>query len=154
MNTIDATIKSVKSIMNDLRPATLELGLGPAAEWQLKQFERISGIACTLKVNSISPGFGLDEGRTSAIFRILQESLTNVARHAEASKIAITLRQDQFGFSMKVKDNGKGLQPGDRKKFNSFGLMGIKERIDALGGELVITSSPGKGTVLSIFVAT
>jgi PAS domain S-box-containing protein len=152
MDTIDATIKSVKSIMNDLRPATLELGLGPAAEWQLKQFERISGIACTLEVSSLSPGFGLDEGRTAAIFRILQESLTNVARHAQASQIAITLRQDQFGFSMKVKDNGKGLQPGDRKKFNSFGLMGIKERIDALGGELVITSSPGKGTVLSIFV--
>jgi PAS domain S-box-containing protein len=153
MDTVDATIKSVKSIMNALRPATLELGLGPAAEWQLKQFERISGINCTLEMSSLYPGFGLDEGRTSAIFRILQESLTNVARHAEASDIAITLRQDQFGFSMKVKDNGKGLRPDDRRKSNSFGLMGIKERIDALGGELVITSSPGKGTVLSIFVA-
>ena len=153
MDTIDATIKSVKSIMNDLRPATLTLGLGPAAEWQLKQFQRSSGIVCTLETSSINPGFGLDEGRTSAIFRILQESLANVARHAEASRITITLKQDQFGFSMKVKDNGKGLQPGDRRKSNSFGLMGIKERIDALGGELVITSSPGKGTVLSIFVA-
>ncbi len=153
MDIIDDTIKSVKSIMNALRPATLELGLGPAAEWQLKQFERVSGIACTLQMSTLCPGFGLDESRTSAIFRILQESLTNVARHAQASHIAITLRQDQFGFSMKVKDNGKGLQPGDRRKLNSFGLMGIKERIDALGGELVITSSPGKGTVLSIFVA-
>ena len=153
MDTIDATIKSVKSIMNDLRPATLALGLEPAAEWQLKQFERISGIACTLEASFISPDFGLDEGRTSAIFRIFQESLANVARHAQASRITITLKQDQFGFSMKVKDNGKGLQPGDRRKSNSFGLMGIKERIDALGGELVITSSPGKGTLLSIFVA-
>jgi PAS domain S-box-containing protein len=153
MDTIDATIKSVKSIMNDLRPATLTLGLGPAAEWQLKQFARSSGIACTLEASSLDSDFGLDEGRSSAIFRILQESLANVARHAEASRITIALKQDQFGFSMKVKDNGKGLQPGDRRKSNSFGLMGIKERIDALGGELVITSSPGKGTVLSIFVA-
>jgi PAS domain S-box-containing protein len=150
---IDATIKSVKAIMNDLRPATLELGLGPAVEWQLRQFERSSGIACTLAAHGLAPCFGLNESCTAAIFRILQESLTNVARHAKASQIDIILRQDQYGFSMKVKDDGRGLQPGDRKKINSFGLMGIRERIDGLGGELVITSRPGQGTVLSIFIA-
>ncbi len=149
---IDAAIKSVKSIMNDLRPATLELGLGPAVEWQLKQFERNNGIACKLTIIAAEAEFGLDEGRTLAVFRILQESLTNVARHAQATEVDIALGQDEHGFSMTVKDNGKGLQPGDKKKANSFGLMGMKERIEALGGELNVTSSPDNGTALSIFI--
>ena len=149
LGNIDATIRAVKAIMNDLRPATLELGLYPALEWQVMQFQRMSGIACTLGPDS---GFELDEGRTLAVFRILQEALTNVARHAEASRVEIELSQDARGFAMRVQDNGKGLQPGDRKKANSFGLMGIRERIHALGGELTITSSPGQGTLLSIFI--
>ncbi|NMM38353.1 MAG: PAS domain S-box protein [Glaciimonas sp.] len=152
LNNIDATIKSLKSIMNDLRPATLELGLHPAVEWQLKQFERSSGIACKLTTIVPEPEFKLDETMISAVFRILQESLTNVARHAQATEVEIVLSQDERSFSMKVKDNGQGLQPGDRMKANSFGLMGIEERIHSLGGELIIASSPGKGTALSISI--
>jgi PAS domain S-box-containing protein len=152
LNNIDATIKSVKSIMNDLRPATLELGLYPAVEWQLKQFERRNGIVCKLATNAPETEFGLDEARTAAVFRILQESLANVARHAEATEVEIALSQDAHGFSMKVTDNGKGLQPGDRRKENSFGLMGIRERIHSLGGELEIASTPSQGTVLSISI--
>lgn len=152
LNNIDATIKSVKEIINDLRPTVLELGLHPAVEWQLKQFERTSGIASSLVASPPHVNFGLDERRTLAVFRIMQESLTNVARHARATEVEITLNQHDSGFSMEVKDNGKGLQSDDRRKKNSFGLMGIKERVDSLGGELIITSGPGKGTVLSIFI--
>lgn len=152
LNNINATIKSVKSIMNDLRPAALELGLYPAIEWHLKQFERRNAIACTLVTTLPEPEFGLDDGQTLAVFRILQESLANVARHSGATEVEVTLGQDESSFSMQVKDNGKGLQPDDRRKSNSFGLMGIKERIELLAGELAITSSPGKGMVLSISV--
>lgn len=151
LHNIDATIQSVKSIINDLRPATLELGLYPAVEWQIKQFERRNGIACKLASNSESV-FGLDEGRTAALFRILQESLTNVVSHAEATEVEIALNQDERGFSMQIQDNGKGLQLGDYRKPNSFGLIGIRERIDSLGGELTIASRPGQGTLLSISI--
>ena len=75
-----------------------------------------------------------------------------MARHAEATAVKIALRQDEHCFSMQITDNGKGLLPGDRRKTHSFGLMGIKERITTLGGELVIASSPGKGMVLSISI--
>lgn len=152
INNINATIKSVKSIMNDLRPDALELGLYPAVEWQIKQFERRNGIACKLVTIAQKIEFGLNAAQTAAIFRILQESLANIARHSHATKVDITLRQDEECFLMEVKDNGKGLQPGDRRKANSFGLMGIRERIHALGGELIISSTPGNGTVLSISI--
>ena len=150
LDNIDGTIKSVKAIMNNLRPATLELGLYPAVEWQLRQFERSSGIVCRLLASEEVAGRQLDQVRIAAVFRILQESLTNVARHAKASEVQVALVQDEHGFSMSVADNGRGLDAGDRRKGNSFGLMGIRERIDALGGELDIASSPGHGTVLSI----
>ena len=150
LGNIDATIRALKSIMNDLRPATLELGLYPAVEWQVMQFERMSGIRCQL---SPEIAFALDESRTLAVFRILQEALTNIARHAEASAVAIVLRQDAHGFAMTVQDNGKGLQPEHRKKANCFGLMGIRERIHSLGGELRIAGSEGGGTRLSIMLA-
>ena len=152
LNNINAIIQSVKSIMNDLRPATLELGLLAAVEWQLKQFMRTSGIDCKL-VATEGAELGLNDEKISAVFRIFQESLSNVVRHAQATKIEVTLRSDEHGFSMTIKDNGKGLEPGDRSKPNSFGLMGIKERAHALEAEFTIEST-GNGTVLSIFIAT
>jgi PAS domain S-box-containing protein len=152
LNNISATILSVRSIMNDLRPAVLDLGLHAAATWHLQQFERMSGIACVLASAAPQAEFGLNESQTLAVFRILQESLANVARHAQASEVRIALTDYPHGFSMTVSDNGKGLQPGDRSKGNSFGLMGIRERTHSLGGALSITSSPGSGTVLSISI--
>ena len=150
LNNIDDTIRSGKAIMNNLRRATLELGLYPAVEWQLRQFERSSGIVCRLLTTEEAAGCELDQVRIAAVFRIFQESLTNVARHAGANEVQVALVQDGHGFSMSVADNGRGLLDEEGRKGNSFGLMGIRERIDALGGELVMTSSPGHGTVLSI----
>ena len=150
LNNINAAVKSVKAIINDLRPATLELGLYPAVEWQIREFERVSGITCTLTAIG-ETGFGQDADRISALFRIFKEALTNVVRHAQASEVEVTLCQDERGFSMKIKDNGKGFVPGERKK-NSFGLVGIKERIKSMGGELTIESTPNHGTTLSILI--
>ena len=152
LKNINNTIQSVKSIMNDLRPATLELGLYPAVEWQVRQFERVSGIACNLSTVGPEAEFGLDESQTLAVFRILQESLANVVRHAWASSVEIVLGKSRGSFSMTVSDNGKGMQPGDRKKANSFGLIGVGERVHSFGGEFSITSSPGNGTLLSISI--
>lgn len=152
LKNINHTIQSVKSIMNDLRPATLELGLYPAVEWQVKQFERVSGIACRLSTVGPEAEFGLDESQTLAVFRILQESLANVVRHAWASSVEIVLNGNRRSFSMTVSDNGKGMQPGDRKKANSFGLIGVGERVHSFGGDFTITSSPGNGTLLSISI--
>jgi PAS domain S-box-containing protein len=152
LNNINATILSVRSIMNDLRPAVLDLGLHAAATWHLQQFERMSGITCKLASAAPQAESGLNESQTLAVFRILQESLANVARHAQASEVRIALTDYPHGFSMTVSDNGKGLQPGDRSKGNSFGLMGIRERAHSLGGALSISSSPGSGTVLSISI--
>ena len=152
LNNINVTLQSIKSIMNDLRPATLELGLLAAVEWQLKQFMRASGIDCKL-VATEGAELGLDENRSLAVFRIFQEALSNVVRHAQATKVEVTLRRDEHGFSMTIKDNGKGLIAGDSKKADSFGLMVIKERAHALEAEFAIESRPENGTALSIFIA-
>ncbi len=151
LENINAAVKSLKSIMNDLRPAALDHGLHCAVEWQLRQFERMSGIACTLEAPD-PPDFDLNEARTLAVFRILQESLSNVLRHAEASEVRVALACDARGFTMRIRDNGKGMEMGSGRKADSFGLIGIKERSYALGGELTLESGPGRGTLLRLFI--
>ena len=148
MDNIDQTIKSVRTIINDLHPSTLELGLGPAIEWLLKQFERRSGIACKLDVDD--DGSSLNQRHTAAIFRIVQESLSNIERHASASAVRVTLKLTTAQLSVIVADNGVGISPGDRSKSTSFGLKGIQERIDSFGGKFLITSD--HGTTLSILI--
>jgi signal transduction histidine kinase len=151
LNNINSTIQSIKLIMNNLRPATLELGLLAAVEWQLKQFMRSSGIDCKL-VTSEETELDFDKNKSLALFRIFQEALSNIVRHAQATKVKVKLYRDEHGFSMMVKDNGKGIESGDREKSNSFGLIGIKERAYAIGAEFAIEST-GNGTTLSIFIA-
>ena len=151
LNNINATIQSVKLIINNLRPATLELGLLAAVEWQLKQFTRSSGIDCKL-MTSEETELDFDKNKSLALFRIFQEALNNVIRHAQATKVKVKLHRDEHGFSMTIKDNGKGIESNDREKPNSFGLIGIKERAHALGAEFAIEST-GNGTALSIFIA-
>jgi len=149
LDTIDATIRAVREIINDLHPSTLELGLPAALEWMLEQFEQRSGIACSLKVSG-DPSLRLEIRRTTAIFRIVQETLVNILRHAEASQVEVCLRLQDDQLAILIADDGIGMQPGDAGKAAAFGLRGIKERIDAFGGELLIDSRRGNGTTLSI----
>jgi two-component system sensor histidine kinase UhpB len=148
IDNIDQTIKSVRTIINDLHPSTLELGLGPAIEWLLKQFERRSNVVCKLDVDD--DGSSLNKRHTAAIFRIVQESLSNIERHACASTVQVTLTLTAKQLSVVVADNGVGILPADRSKSASFGLKGIQERVDSFGGKFLITND--HGTRLSILI--
>jgi PAS domain S-box-containing protein len=150
LNHIDATVKTIRTIINNLRPAVLDLGLNAAIEWQVAEFRRRTGIACDLHMGDKE--FLVDDMRATSLFRILQESLTNVIRHANATHVAIDLYQEDNRLVMEITDNGVGIYPETRKSSNSFGLVGVEERINALNGEFVITSAPGKGTTLTIYI--
>ncbi len=152
LDNIDVAIKSVRSIINDMRPFELELGLQAAVDWQLKRFERISGLVCQLSVDQTTSACSLSDEQTLAIFRILQESLSNIARHSHATKVEVTLAWNDRTFLMIIKDNGVGINSDDRRKAKSFGIVGIKERVSSLNGELVINSGSGQGTALSIII--
>ncbi|TCS32753.1 histidine kinase [Paucimonas lemoignei] len=146
LNNIDSMIKNVRSIINNLRPAVLDLGLIATFEWEIKEFERRSGITCSLTTDRSE--FMIDDARALALLRILQESLTNVARHANADHVDICLHGDRRYLYLQVADNGVGDFPNCRRKANAFGLVGIQERVSALGGNLSITTEKGKGLTL------
>lgn len=147
---IDATIKSVRQIINDLRPNVLDLGLSAAVEWQIAEFKRRTGIACELvdEPNDVM----LDEQAATAFFRILQESLSNIVRHAQATSVRVVLRSHAHALGMTVSDNGVGIGSTGVGKVGSFGLVGIEERISILGGTFSIESKEGEGTTVSVSV--
>jgi len=145
---IDTIIKSVRQIINDLRPTVLDLGLSAAVEWQVNQFQRRTGIQC--EVHDGHGEIALPDHCATAFFRILQESLTNVVRHANATQVVVDLRLHEGWLSLTVKDNGCGLPPGGRNKFGSFGLVGIEERAVILGGTCAVFSEPGSGTTVTV----
>lgn len=145
---IDSTIKSVRQIINDLRPNVLDLGLNAAVDWQIAQFKRQTGIPC--EVIAQDQDIQISDRSATALFRILQESMTNISRHANASRVTVDLRVNDERISMSVSDNGRGLQPSGRHKPGSFGLVGIEERVKILGGSFAITSGTGAGTTISV----
>ena len=152
MRLIDTTMESVRTIATDLRPAVLDLGLAPAIEWQVQDFAQRSGIECALAIDDDE--IAVEDGLATAVFRILQESLTNIARHAHASRVDIALHAADGSLMLEVADNGVGIDKEHRKKTTSFGLVGIRERVLTLGGELRIEGGPGRGTVLTISLPT
>lgn len=147
---IDTTIRSVRQIINDLRPNVLDLGLNAAVDWQVADFGRRTGIECELVEDQSE--HHLDDQCATALFRILQESLSNVARHARASKVRIDLHQHANMLTMTIRDNGVGMQPGSRNRNGSFGLVGIEERVNILGGSFSISSGPDHGTTIVVTV--
>ena len=145
---VDRTIEAVHRISLDLRPALLEFGLVAALEWQVKEFEKQAGIRCTL---SASPReIELDPDQATALFRIAQEALTNIAKHAHASRVTVKLVRSRQQVSLKISDNGSGIWQADRAKPDSFGLRGMAERASALGGTLSLDHAPGGGTVVAV----
>lgn len=147
---IDSTIKSVRHIINDLRPTVLDLGLNAAVEWQIARFRERSGMMCELLEHQHD--IRVDDHCATAFFRILQESLSNIAQHARASLVRVELGQVGATLTMTITDNGIGLRAGSRNKVGSFGLVGIEERISLLGGTCAIVSSPNAGTTVTISV--
>ena len=145
---VDRTIDAVHRISLDLRPALLDLGLVAALEWQVREFGRQAGIAASFSYNQRD--MGLDDDQSTALFRIAQEALTNIAKHAGATEVSVKLARLRHYVSLKVTDNGSGIGQHDRAKPASFGLRGMSERTRALGGTLSLSHAPGGGTVVAI----
>ncbi len=144
-STTDTAINAVQRIATELRPAVLDsLGLCAAIEWQAKEFESRTGIDCATTLPEVDPG--LDPDRSTALFRILQESLTNVARHADATKVEIALARQDAQITLSVQDNGRAIPAAKLEDPHSAGLLGMRERASLLGGECHISGSPGRGT--------
>jgi signal transduction histidine kinase len=139
----DQTMRVVRHVITALRPAALDAGIIPAFEWLAAEFFRDSRIACRLEIPDDS--LVLDEDRAVAMFRIVQEALTNIARHAAATQVVISLAQAECGWVLEIRDNGCGFDFALLRR-KSFGLLGMKERTLMLGGELSVLSAPGKGT--------
>ena len=149
---LDLTIQSVRGIINNLRPAVLDLGLHAAIEWQIKDFKRRSGIECELIGGGADFDISLGEERAIALFRVLQEALANIVRHARASRATVELRRADGMLLMHISDDGAGMDTAAVRKAGSFGLLGMRERISYLQGQLAIDSAPGKGTTLTVSI--
>ncbi|MDL2283667.1 sensor histidine kinase [Oxalobacter sp. OttesenSCG-928-P03] len=146
---VDSTVKSVRTIINNLRPAVLDLGLVPSLEWQARDFERRNGIRC--EFFTTDENLSLDDEPSTVLFRILQETLTNVVRHAKATHVKISLSTGKDRLVMRVADNGIGMPKVRNRKIKSFGLAGIRERIAMLNGEFSIESNDA-GTILTFIL--
>jgi PAS domain S-box-containing protein len=148
---VDGVLHNVQKICSDLRPAILDhFGLGAAIEWQVNDFQRRTGIACTCLADTKTTDIRLE--LSSALFRILQEALTNILRHAFATEAKVSLRNRKRVISLTVRDNGRGITPEELSRRDSFGLMGMRERVRFWGGDIVIKGSPGKGTRLIVSI--
>ena len=150
LDTIDATIRSVRTIMNELHPSTLELGLPAALEWLVSQFENRSGVRCTLRVLGDHAPLP-DARRTSVIFRIVQEALLHVLGHARASRVDVTLALGVERLSITIADDGGGIGCGEVAELR---LRAIRERVDVFGGDLGIECFEAGWTRLSILIPT
>jgi len=147
---IDETIGQVRRISAELRPGILDdLGLSSALEWQAKEFAKRTGTRCAFHSNVADVKFARDV--STAFFRICQEALTNVARHAGATSVDIRLERIGERLLLLVADDGAGMKPGTEKP-ESLGLLGIRERARRLGGEVEVTAGKAGGTIVSLAV--
>ncbi|WP_414661463.1 PAS domain S-box protein [Horticoccus sp. 23ND18S-11] len=145
----DVTLESVQTLATDLRPVVLDsLGLGPALEWLAEDFQRRTGIPCTAGVAAALPP--VERAQATALFRIVQESLTNVIRHAAAKRVEVTLASEHGRLRLEVRDDGRGITPEELENPKSIGLLGMRERAALLGGETEIAPAPGGGTVVRV----
>jgi signal transduction histidine kinase len=149
---IDRIINSVRRISSGLRPEVLdEIGLAAAVDWEAREFQRRTGIRCAVR---IAPGFvDPDKERSTALFRIFQELLTNVARHAHASRVSVHLADGET-LALKVEDNGRGIQVQELESPRSLGFLGLRERALAFGGSIDVKGAEGKGTTVSVTIPT
>ncbi|AXF17421.1 PAS domain-containing sensor histidine kinase [Paraburkholderia caledonica] len=148
---IDATVASVRRIAADLRPVMLDdLGLIPAVEWLANDFTNRYGIDVERDIETGDARFS--PAGATALFRIVQEALTNVARHADATLVTLSLRAGDEGFVLRIADNGRGAHPNGELAGKSFGLLGIRERAHMLGGAVDIQTAQGNGFALSVTI--
>jgi signal transduction histidine kinase len=148
---IEVSIQSVRQIAADLRPAVLDhLGLPEAILWEATKFEARTGIRC--RVSSELTREFADRAKALALFRILQEALTNVVRHAHAGAVRVTLRERGQLLVLMVKDNGRGITKAEMSNMESIGLLGMAERARLLGGRVIVAGVQGRGTTVTVQV--
>jgi PAS domain S-box-containing protein len=148
MGLVDETIRSVRRIATELRPGVLDdLGLVAAVEWAAEEFQARTGIRCQVSMPETNPA--IDAERATALFRIFQETLTNIARHAGATRVTIGLSQEDGHLSLEVRDNGRGIGEDQLSASGSLGILGMRERALLLGGEFFI-GNPGSGTTVRV----
>lgn len=146
---IDSAINSVRRIATELRPPVLDtLGLTAAIEWQAKDFEKRTGIRCTF--NRMEEDIPISMDAATTVFRVFQESLTNVARHAEASEVRIALERSDSHVSLQIADNGKGIGSTETHGVESLGILGMQERVRLIDGDFSIGNRNDHGTVVSV----
>lgn len=151
MNTVvERTFEVIRSVATSLRPSVLNIGLVPALEWLVEDFSLRWDTPCLLKIDGTERS--LDETRSTVIFRVVQESLTNIARHAQAKHVSVNLLFNTTRVKVIVQDDGVGFAPSDVEEPHGFGLLGMQERLLAIGGQFQIDSQPGRGCTISVVV--
>lgn len=146
---LNETVAATRRIASDLRPLMLDdLGLLPAVEWLVESFTQRNGIPCELAVSN--PELELPSAHATAVFRIVQESLANVGKHARASRVKVGIECNGSELTLSIRDDGAGFSLQNPRKPNAYGLLGLRERASLLGGKASITSAPGKGTHVEV----
>jgi len=146
---IDETIQTVRRIATELRPGLLDnAGLLAAIEWQANEFQTQTGIHCRVKAAIVDTVW--DQDLNTAFFRIFQETLTNIIRHSDATRVEVRLLETGGQLVLEVKDNGRGISEAEIDNTKSIGLLGMRERAALLGGEVRLRGEPGKGTTVSV----
>lgn len=149
IDTVDSTIQVARHVTSVLRPSALNMGLRPALEWLASEFSQYSDTPC---LTDLAPGIGdLSEAQATAAFRVAQESLTNAARHAQASQVTVRFRDTSTGHLLEITDNGQGFDPRVPRP-RALGLASMRERGLMLGGEVEVISAPGLGTTVRLHI--
>jgi PAS domain S-box-containing protein len=150
---LDQTVGSTRRISADLRPLMLDdLGLAEAANWLVGDFSGRSGVQCEMRMPGDGALDGADKSVATAIYRALQESLTNIARHAKARQVWVNLGAENGEIYFEVEDDGRGIEPADLAKTRSLGLKGMRERVLYLGGSIEVARAPRGGTRVRVRV--
>jgi len=149
LHLVDETIENVRRISSELRPGMLDdLGLAATVEWAAEEFAARTGTKCLLDLAAEQTAVDSETG--TAVFRIFQETLTNVARHANASEVSVRLAEEGGDLTLVVQDNGKGINKDELASASSLGILGMRERALLLGGTLTISGEPGRGTTVRL----
>jgi signal transduction histidine kinase len=147
---LDEVVMVSRRIAKSLRPAILDQGLNAALEWQAHEFDKHAGIPCRFQTNN--EDIALDSGQATGVFRVFQEALTNVAKHAHARHVDVQVFATDELVTLEVRDDGVGVAPRDLDKPESFGVRGMQERVHHLGGWLDVSSAPGQGTTIMLSI--
>jgi len=147
--TIEILISSIRKIASSLRPSILDdFGLNAAIEWQCREFQNLNSIQCIFETDFDDHDLPMET--KTELFRMTQESLTNVMRHSNASHVMVQLTEDDENMFLKIRDDGRGFDTTIKK--NTLGLIGLRERAVSINGQLSIESKPGKGTIVSVVI--